>query len=230
MNHPTLLPHLGLLAVLLLTACTGSTTSPTVIQGTTRLAPGSAAPSSATCDSTHTASCGGGQCCGTGDSCVISLMGSGGGFFCTTCPADFPAACSKTTCCRTAAVCDTNFRHSTFGSCLCPTGETLCGDACCPAGSICDGGVCLSCPASAPNLCGNECRSTSCDEPGGGGECPTDTRACPGGASCCPLGSRCCEGGGCCPPSTPYLGGGRCYTSLDDCHNAGNNRCASCQG
>jgi hypothetical protein len=229
MNHPTLLPHLGLLAVLLLTACTGSTTPPTVMQGTTRLAPGSAAPSSATCDSTHTASCGGGQCCGTGDSCVISLMGSGGGFFCTTCPADFPAACSKTTCCRTAAVCDTNFRHSTFGSCLCPTGETLCGDACCPAGSICDGGVCLSCPASAPNLCGNECRSTSCDEPGGG-ECPTDTRACPDGASCCPLGSRCCEGGGCCPPSAPYLGGGRCYTSFNDCHNAGNNRCASCQG
>lgn len=230
MNHSTRLPHRGLLALLLLTACTGSTATPSVIPGTTRLAPGSSSGSSATCDATHTASCGGSQCCGTGDSCVISLLSTSGGFFCATCPAEFPSACSKTTCCRTAAACDTNFRHSTFGSCLCATGETVCGDTCCPAGSICDGGVCLSCPASAPNLCGDECRSTSCTDPGGGGECPTDTRACPGGASCCPLGTRCCEGGGCCPPSTPYLGGGRCYSSFDDCHNAGNNRCASCQG
>jgi hypothetical protein len=230
MNHPTAFLRQGVLAVLLLNACSGSSVPPSVLEGSTRQASSSASGSSATCDDTHTVSCGGvSQCCGTGDACVISVMGTAGNFFCATCPAEFPAACSKTTCCRTATGCDTNFRNSTFGSCLCPSGQTPCGDVCCPAGATCEAGVCLGCPASAPHRCGDECRSTECTS-GGGGECPVDTRACPDGASCCPLGSKCCQGGGCCPPSTPYLGGARCYTSLADCQAAGNNRCASCQG
>jgi hypothetical protein len=91
------------------------------------------------------------------------------------------------------------------GNCVTQTCScVVCGNQCCPSGTVCIGGVC--CPSS--QVCGNQC----C---GAGGACCPDGTCCGAGTVCCPPGEGCCwsdfpvccpDGTGCCPAGT------RCVT------------------
>jgi len=179
-----------------------------------------------TCECAHVtcgdACCGMGELCHQGACCSPQTCVTAG----TDCGAP-PDGCGGTLDCGTCganATCD--------GSFVCTCDHVACGDACCAAGELCDGGTCTAC---VPDCAGAGCGD---DDGCGGlcqGPCPGDNESCVDGACACAFvdcaGVCCgeaavCDQGACCAPETCATLGVTCGAPADGC--GGTLSCGTC--
>jgi hypothetical protein len=106
------------------------------------------------------------------------------------------------------------------GECVCPEGETECGDTCCPSGQICADGQCADDPCPPEFICplAQACVNGAC-------VCPAGETACEN--ACCEAGLTCVNGAceDLCPPQLLCLFGqgcvdGECACPLAACDAA----------